>query len=184
MKKKILCLAAAAALAASLTVPAWAAVASPYGGAEAEGGDVTYTTQAQTGEDSQATQVYETIQGAESTEQELGLLGDGLAETVQAELGETSVNEYRAREIGSVAVSRAISEYHDYSEQSGRRFGWDRGLRDVPGHRRPVALPERFLRQPHRHLHGALFHHRYPVRPCGGCAVRTVPFAGRGSAQE
>ena len=46
MKKKILCLAAAAALAASLTVPAWAAVASPYGGAEAEGGDVTYTTQA------------------------------------------------------------------------------------------------------------------------------------------
>ena len=120
MKKKILSVVAAAALVASLTVPAWAAVGSPYGGAEApawaavgspyggaeaEGGDVTYTTQAQTGEDSQATQVYETIQGAESTEQELGLLGDGLAETVQAELGETSVNEYRAREIGSVAVS-------------------------------------------------------------------------------
>ena len=105
MKKKILSVVAAAALVASLTVPAWAAVGSPYGGAEAEGGDVTYTTQAQTGETSQATQVYETIQGAESTEQELGLLGDGLAETVQAELGETSVNEYRAREIGSVAVS-------------------------------------------------------------------------------
>ena len=105
MKKKILSVVAAAALVASLTVPAWAAVGSPYGGAEAEGGDVTYTTQAQTGEDSQATQVYETIQGAESTEQELGLLGDGLTETVQAELGETSVNEYRAREIGSVAVS-------------------------------------------------------------------------------
>ena len=105
MKKKILSVVAAAALVASLTVPAWAAVGSPYGGAEAEGGDVTYTTQAQTGEDSQATQVYETIQGAESTEQELGLLGDGLAETVQSELGETSVNEYRAREIGSVAVS-------------------------------------------------------------------------------
>ena len=66
---------------------------------------MTYTTQAQTGEDSQATQVYETIQGAESTEQELGLLGDGLAETVQAELGETSVNEYRAREIGEVSIS-------------------------------------------------------------------------------
>lgn len=105
MKKKVLSLVAAAALAASMTVPAWAAVASPYGGAEAEGGDVTYTTQAQTGEDSQATQVYETIQGAESTEQELGLLGDGLADTVQSELGETSVNEYRAREIGSIAVS-------------------------------------------------------------------------------
>ena len=101
MKKKILSVVAAAALVASLTVPAWAAVGSPYGGA----GDASYTTQAQTGEDSQATQVYETIQGAESTEQELGLLGDGLAETVQAELGETSVNEYRAREIGSVAVS-------------------------------------------------------------------------------
>ena len=105
MKKQVLSLVAAAALAASMTVPAWAAVASPYGGAEAEGGDVTYTTQAQTGEDSQATQVYETIQGAESTEQELGLLGDGLAETVQAELGATSVNEYSAREIGNVAVS-------------------------------------------------------------------------------
>lgn len=106
MKKKILSVVAAAALVASLTVPAWAAVGSPYGGAEAEGGDASYTTQAQTGEDSQATQVYETIQGAESTEQELGLLGgDGLAETVQSELGETSVNEYRAREIGSVAVS-------------------------------------------------------------------------------
>ena len=75
MKKQVLSVVAAAALVASLTVPAWAAVASPYGGAEAEGGDVTYTTQAQTGEDSQATQVYETIQGAESTEQELGLLG-------------------------------------------------------------------------------------------------------------
>ena len=105
MKKKILSVVAAAALVASLTVPAWAAVGSPYGGAEAEGGDVTYTTQAQTGEDSQATQVYETIQGAESTEQELNLLGDGLSDTVQVELGETSVNEYRAREIGSVAVS-------------------------------------------------------------------------------
>ena len=105
MKKKILSVVAAAALVASLTVPAWAAVGSPYGDAEAEGGDASYTTQAQTGEDSQATQVYETIQGAESTEQELGLLGDGLAETVQSELGETSVNEYRAREIGSVAVS-------------------------------------------------------------------------------
>lgn len=105
MKKKILSVVAAAALVASLTVPAWAAVGSPYGGAEAEGGDASYTTQAQTGEDSQATQVYETIQGAESTEQELDLLGDGLAETVQTELGETSVNEYRAREIGSVAVS-------------------------------------------------------------------------------
>ena len=100
MKKKILSVVAAAALVASLTVPAWAAVGSPYGGAEAEGGDVTYTTQAQTGETSQATQVYETIQGAESTEQELNLLGDGLSDTVQAELGETSVNEYRAREIG------------------------------------------------------------------------------------
>ena len=96
MKKQVLSVVAAAALVASLTVPAWAAVASPYGGAEAEGGDVTYTTQAQTGEDSQATQVYETIQGAESTEQELGLLGDGLAETVQSELGAASVNEYRA----------------------------------------------------------------------------------------
>ena len=105
MKKKVLSVVAAAALAASLTVPAWAAVASPYGGAEAEGGDVTYTTQAQTGEESQATQVYETIQGATSTEEELDLLGDGLAETVQAELGATSVNEYSAREIGSVAVS-------------------------------------------------------------------------------
>ena len=105
MKKKVLSVVAAAALVASLTVPAWAAVASPYGGAEAEGGDVTYTTQAQTGEESQATQVYETIQGATSTEEELDLLGDGLAETVQSELGETSVNEYRAREIGSVAVS-------------------------------------------------------------------------------
>ena len=105
MKKKILSVVAAAALVASLTVPAWAAVGSPYGGAEAEGGDASYTTQAQTGEDSQATQVYETIQGAESTEQELNLLGDGLSDTVQVELGETSVNEYRAREIGSVAVS-------------------------------------------------------------------------------
>lgn len=105
MKKKILSVVAAAALVVSLTVPAWAAVGSPYGGAEAEGGDASYTTQAQTGEDSQATQVYETIQGAESTEQELNLLGDGLSDTVQAELGETSVNEYRAREIGSVAVS-------------------------------------------------------------------------------
>ena len=75
MKKKILSVVAAAALVASLTVPARAAVGSPYGGAEAEGGDASYTTQAQTGEDSQATQVYETIQGAESTEQELGLLG-------------------------------------------------------------------------------------------------------------
>ena len=65
MKKKILSVVAAAALVASLTVPAWAAVGSPYGGAEAEGGDVTYTTQAQTGEDSQATQVYETIQGTQ-----------------------------------------------------------------------------------------------------------------------
>ena len=105
MKKKMISAVAAVVLAASLTVPAWAAVGSPYGGAEVESGDVSYTTQAQAGEDSQATQVYETIQGAESTEQELGLLGDGLAETVQAELGETSVNEYRAREIGSVAVS-------------------------------------------------------------------------------
>ena len=183
MKKQVLSVVAAAALAASLTVPAWAAVASPYGGAEAEGGDVTYTTQAQTGEDSQATQVYETIQGAESTEQELGLLGDGLAETVQAELGETSVNEYRAREIGSVAVSGEGATTVTLSNLAGVSAG-DRGLCDVPGHRRPVALPERFLRQPHRHFHGALFHHRYPVRPCGGCAVRTVPFAGRGSAQE
>ena len=104
MKKKILSVVAAAALVASLTVPAWAAVGSPYGGAEAEGGDVTYTTQAQTGEDSQATQVYETIQGAESTEQELGLLGDGLAETVQRGCFQRG-------------------PCHDYSEQSGRRFG-------------------------------------------------------------
>ena len=105
MKKKVLSVVAAAALVASLTVPAWAAVASPYGGAEAEGGDATYTTQAQTGEDSQATQVYKTIQGAESTEQELDLLGDGLADEVQAQLGGVSVNEYRAREIGSIAVA-------------------------------------------------------------------------------
>ena len=105
MKKKVLSVVAAAALVASLTVPAWAAVASPYGGAEAEGGDVTYTTQAQTGEESQATQVYETIQGATSTEEELDLLGDGLAAEVQAQLGETSVNEYSAREIGSIAAS-------------------------------------------------------------------------------
>ena len=105
MKKKILSVVAAAALVASLTVPAWAAVGSPYGGAEAEGGDASYTTQAQTGEDSQATQVYETIQGAESTEQELGLGGGGRGEAVQAELGAASVGEYRARESGSVAVS-------------------------------------------------------------------------------
>ena len=38
MKKQVLSVVAAAALVASLTVPAWAAVASPYGGAEAEGG--------------------------------------------------------------------------------------------------------------------------------------------------
>lgn len=105
MKKKILSVVAAAALVASLTVPAWAAVGSPYGGAEAEGGDASYTTQAQTGEDSQATQVYETIQGATSTEEELNLLGDGLAETVQAELGDVSVNEYSAREIGGISVA-------------------------------------------------------------------------------
>ena len=105
MKKQVLSVVAAAALVASLTVPAWAAVASPYGGAEAEGGDVTYTTQAQTGEESQATQVYETIQGATSTEEELDLLGDGLAAEVQAQLGETSVNDYSAREIGSIAAS-------------------------------------------------------------------------------
>lgn len=105
MKKKVLSIVAAAALVASLTVPAWAAVASPYGGAEAEGGDATYTTQAQTGEGSQATQVYETIQGATSTEEELNLLGDGLADEVQAQLGGVSVNEYRAREIGSIAVA-------------------------------------------------------------------------------
>lgn len=105
MKKKVLSVVAAAALVASLTVPAWAAVASPYGGAEAEGGDATYTTQAQAGEDSQATQVYETIQSATSTEEELNLLGDGLADEVQAQLGDVSVNEYSAREIGSIAVA-------------------------------------------------------------------------------
>ena len=37
MKKKLPSVVAAAALVASLTVPAWAAVASPYGGAQAEG---------------------------------------------------------------------------------------------------------------------------------------------------
>ena len=105
MKKKILSVVAAAALVASLTVPAWAAVGSPHGGAGAAGCDVTYTSQPPTGDVSQATQAYDTTLGAESTAQELGLLGDGLAETVQAELGATSVNEYRAREIGSVAVS-------------------------------------------------------------------------------
>ena len=105
MKKKMISAVAAVVLAASLTVPAWAAVGSPYGGAEVESGDASYTTQAQAGEDSQATQVYETIQGATSTEEELNLLGDGLAEKVQAELGDVSVNEYSAREIGGISVA-------------------------------------------------------------------------------
>ena len=103
--KKILSAVAAAALAASMVMPAWAAVASPFGGAETETPDVTYTTQGQTGETSQATEVFETIQDAETTQEGLEALEPGLTAGVQAELGAADVNEYRDREIGEVSIS-------------------------------------------------------------------------------
>ena len=102
--KKILSAVAAAALAASMVMPVWAAVASPFGGAETETPDVTYTTQGQTGETSQATEAFETIQDAETTQEGLEALELGLTAGVQAELGAADVNEYRAREIGEVAI--------------------------------------------------------------------------------
>ena len=102
--KKILSAVAAAALAASMVMPAWAAVASPFGGAETETPDVTYTTQGQTGETSQATEVFETIQDAETPQEGLEALEPGLTAGVQAQLGAADLNEYRARAIGEGSI--------------------------------------------------------------------------------
>lgn len=103
--KRLVSVVAAVALVLTMGITAMAAVASPTGGATTETTTIRYTTQAQTGKQSDATAAYNLIAGCTTTTEELNKLEAGLADRVTAALGNQDVEQYSTREIGEVYIS-------------------------------------------------------------------------------